>query len=107
MEIHGNQIIDGRFRIVQPNFKSGGFGSIHIAVDADGRKLALKFPLKKGIQKDLEAFKKEYQNILRFNHPNVAKALHFGEHEGKISRNFQTETELQQGLTKIHHIHGP
>lgn len=84
MEIKEGQIIDGLFRITKKDFKKGAGGSIHLATDPRGRGVVLKFPIQGGITRDLEHFKKEYQNLLKFTHPNVARAWHFGQHEGRF-----------------------
>lgn len=82
MEIHEGQIIDGLFKISRKNFSRGANGDIHLAVDSRGQKIALKFIRKDPMAPNPESFKKEYETLLKFSHPNVAKAFHFGEFNG-------------------------
>lgn len=104
MNIRAQQIIDGRFRIIEPGFKSGALGIIHTAENAQGRKLALKFPLEGNASKNHpDNFKKEYRNLLKFTHPNVARAFHFGEHEGQffIAFEFIDGRELREATLPL------
>lgn len=84
MSIHEGQVVEGLFRITKVGFAKGAMGEIHLAVDSNGHSVALKFIRADNSMGNLEPFKKEYENLLKFSHPNVAKALHLGEHEGRF-----------------------
>lgn len=83
MEIEEGQIIGGLFRVTKADFRQGGFADIHLAEDLAGRPVILKFPRRKS-NVNPWTFKREYQTLLKFSHPHVAKALHFGVHEGSF-----------------------
>lgn len=84
MTIQEGQILSGLFQITKKNFARGASGQIHLAKDHQGKTVVLKFVLEGGITKDIEEFKKEYQVLIKFSHPNVARVYHFGEHEGRF-----------------------
>lgn len=102
--IKAGQIIDGLFKVTKPRFKKGAAGEIHLAQDPQGNPVVLKFPTQGGIVKDMQQFKREYKALLKFSHPNVARAFHFGEVEGSffIASEFVDGQEFQKatvGLT--------
>lgn len=79
-----NEIVDGLFRITQRDFKTGAAGRLDLAKDPQGRTVVLKFLKEGGITENLDQFKREYQTLLKFSHPNVARVYHFGQYEGRF-----------------------
>src|SRR3989338_4930007 len=84
MEIREGQVIDGLFRVTKSRFKKGGEGEIHLACDRQGRTVVLKFLQHHKIEQNKGQLKREYQTLLKFSHPSVARVYHFGEHDGQF-----------------------
>lgn len=103
MELCEGQIIDGLFRITKPGFAQGAAGEIHLALDSSNRAIALKFLRADSGIGNVEKFKGEYQTLLKFCHPNVARAFHFGRHEGRffIASEFVEGEEFQKGVRGV------
>lgn len=78
MEIREGQIIDGLFQITQKEIGKGGCGELHLAKNPAGKSVVLKFLHVPKLAADPNHLKREYKNLLKFSHPNVAKAFHLG-----------------------------
>ncbi|MBU4484591.1 protein kinase, partial [bacterium] len=93
MIIEEKNIID-EYRILKKKIGEGTWGTVHLAEDAEGSKVALKFLDGKKLLKECGlvddqatlhffkekkgAFKEEYKNLKKLLHPNVAGAYRLG-----------------------------
>ncbi|MFH1863115.1 MAG: tetratricopeptide repeat protein, partial [bacterium] len=71
-------ILDGRYRLIRL-LGEGGMGAVFLVQDVfdEDRLLALKV-LKPGLQKEIEAFRREFELLSTLRHPHIARVYSFG-----------------------------
>lgn len=101
MQPKGGTKVDGLYTLITPCFKRGASADIHLAVDPLGRRVLLKtlrkdFPRRVGRAQ----FRKEFESLLKFCHPNVARVFHFGSFGKRvyIASEFVEGTEFRQAI---------
>ncbi len=78
MSSHPSRI--GPYRVLRP-IASGGMAEVfEVADEASGEHLALKLLVQTGGA--LPRFNREYEAMIRLNHPNIVRVYHYGLHEG-------------------------
>nr|MBA2321359.1 protein kinase [Deltaproteobacteria bacterium] len=71
----------GSYRVLRPLARGGMAEVYEVAHEASGEHLALKLLLQVGGA--LPRFNREYEAMIRLNHPNIVRVYHYGLHEGK------------------------
>ncbi len=71
----------GNYRILRSLARGGMAEVFEVAHEASGEHLALK--LLQQVGGALPRFSREYEAMIRLNHPNIVRVYHYGLHEGK------------------------
>jgi serine/threonine protein kinase/tetratricopeptide (TPR) repeat protein len=74
----------GRYTIFNPDIGKGASGPVCLALDANGERCVIKFLLRSDAPKYSDFFRAEFKRLTELEHPNIAKAKDFGEHNGVL-----------------------